>query len=71
MQVMRQRVPGLSSPLDPSDGRKFVPFEAAAASDGRVRLLSLGLIESLWAVFPKHMAEAIGAITTQEKEGDL
>jgi hypothetical protein len=33
MQVMQQGVPGLSGPLDPSDWRKLLPFEAAAASD--------------------------------------
>jgi hypothetical protein len=33
MQVMQQEVSGLSGPLDPSDWRKHLPFEAAVASD--------------------------------------
>src|SRR5262245_5025333 len=34
MQMMQQEVPGLSNPLDPSDWRKVLPLESAAASDG-------------------------------------
>ena len=33
MQVMRQKEPGLDSPLAPLDLHRIAPFEAAAASD--------------------------------------